>query len=186
MKSKKYMWMITVAIFVLIFSSVTIKTKDSGNKKDSEGVEIGNEAADKENENSKEPVSNVELIQQTDAEFEKWLAATMVVAVSMEHPGFENIQIYTESSTSLENKAESKGVYVLFQENGESVSIHSKAISSERDEKGTKDISSQVLGFATFDQIDASEINRDTMTEIELTELEELINQSLLVSIYSR
>lgn len=186
MKSKKYMWIITLVIFVIIFSCVKMKTKDYGNEKEPEGIEIGNEVAEKEeNESSEEPTPDVELTQQADAEYEKWLAATMIVAVSMEYPGFEDIQIYTESSTTLENKAESNGVYALFTESGTTMAIHSKAIPDERSEKGTKDISSQALGFATFDQIDAGQINRNAMTEIELVELEELIKQSLLVSVYS-
>ena len=183
-RNKTIFVVILFLVLVVAFSPMKGKEENPGSTGNTVGDKVENNG-----ENTPEadvPESSLELIEQVDAEYEKWLAATMVVAVSIEYPGFEDIQIYTESSTSLENKAESKGVYALVQENGKVIAVHSKPIPNERSEEGTKDISSQTLGFATFDPIEASKMNPDAMTKIELTELEELIKQSLLVSIYSR
>ena len=171
-------------ILVVAFPPLKGKEEKPGSTENSEGNKVENNVEN--NIEEKVPESSFELTEQADAEYEKWLAATMVVAVSMEYPGFEDIQIYTESFTSLTNKLESEGVYVLFQENGNSMAVHSKAIVKERNEKGTKDISSQTLGLATFDLIEAGNVQSNTMTKIELEELEELIKQSLLISVYSR
>ena len=127
----------------------------------------------------------VVIVQQADAEYERWLASALVVAVSMEYPDFIPDQIYSASSTSLEEKFRSDGVYIVFSSNGATKAIHSKPISGERSEAGTKDISSETIGFATFDFVDPSNINVDSMHRIALEDLGELIAQSLLISIYT-
>ena len=127
----------------------------------------------------------VVIVQQADAEYERWLASALVVAVSMEYPDFIPDQIYSASSTSLEEKFSSDGVYIVFSSNGATKAIHSKPISGERSEAGTKDISSETIGFATFDFVDPSNINVDSMHRIALEDLGELIAQSLLISIYT-
>lgn len=127
----------------------------------------------------------VVIVQQADAEYERWLASALVVAVSMEYPDFIPDQIYSASSTSLEEKFTSDGVYIVFSSNGVMKAIHSKAISGERSEAGTQDISSETIGFATFDFVDPASINVDSMHRIALEDLGELIAQSLLISIYT-
>lgn len=125
------------------------------------------------------------LVQQAKADYEKWLAAAMVVGVSMEYPEFELDGIYAASATSVADKKNSDGVYILFTSGGESMALYGVALDAERTAAGTKDISTEALGFATFDLVDPASVDTDSMTEIKIEELEELINQSLLVSIYT-
>ena len=132
-----------------------------------------------------ETLPPVIIVQQADAEYERWLASALVVGISMEYPDFIPDGIYSVSATSLEDKYSSDGVYVIFETNGSTMAIHSKPISGERTKADTKDISSETIGFATFDFIDPASINVDSMDRIELEDLGELIAQSLLVSIYT-
>lgn len=136
---------------------------------------------------SQEPAvqPTVVLEQQADAEYEKWLGAAMVVCVSMEHPDFQLTGIYAASSTSLEDKSASEGAYILFTSGGKAMAIHSRPLEAERTAAGTKDISTQTLGFATFDPVDPASVKTDSMEELKVEDLTELINQSLLISIYT-
>ena len=120
-----------------------------------------------------------------DADYEQWLAATMLVCVSMEYPDFQLEGIYTSSETTFEDKYSSDGAYIIFTSGGQKMAIHSVAISSERTAAGTTDISSQTLGYATFDVVNASGVNTSAMTEISAEDLETLIQQSLLISVYT-
>lgn len=120
------------------------------------------------------------------ADTERWLAAAAVVAVSMEYPDFELESIYLASATGLDDRLESKGVYITFKSGGESLCIHSVPIVAERTAAGTRDISSETVGFATFDCVSPSSVGISSMTEAELDDLGELISLSLLVSVYSR
>ena len=178
-KNKKYVW-IVIAVLVAIAAICIIAI--SKKSKEASAIEIESEKTENIEENEvigdgEETERTVELTEQEDAEYEEWLAATVIVAISMEYPEFTDIQVY---------KAENQDVYAFFKVNDELTVIHSEKIDGERSESGTRDISSQTLGFATFDIIDANEVNRDNMTEIEIDELRELISQSMLVSIYSR
>lgn len=124
------------------------------------------------------------IVQRVEAEYEKWLAASMVVCVSMEYPDFQLEGIYTESSTALDDKFASGGVYVVFSSGGTRMAIHSKALAQERTERGTVDISTEIIGFATFDKVDPASVTASSMDQISLDHLSKLIEQSLLVSIY--
>lgn len=127
-----------------------------------------------------------DLPQRAEAEYEEWLAAAMIISVSMEYPDFELNGIYTPSATSLSEKSDSEGVYLEFTSGGETMIVHSAALSGERTESGTSDISTELLGFASFDVLQAGSVNTAEMNQIPLNDLEELINQSLLVSIHTR
>lgn len=126
------------------------------------------------------------VMQQADADYEQWLAAAMVVCVSMEYPDFELEGIYATSVTDLNSKYDSDGVYIIFVSGGERMAIFSKALDAERKEAGTMDISTEVIGYASFDLVDPSTVNTAAMTAIQLDDLTTLIEQSLLVSIYIR
>ncbi|MBQ8830094.1 MAG: hypothetical protein IJ017_00660 [Oscillospiraceae bacterium] len=128
---------------------------------------------------------NIEITERADADYEQWLAATMVVCISMEYPDFELDGIYTASETSFENKFSSDGTYIVFTSGGKTMAVHSVALSGERTASGTRDISSQTLGFATFDVVSPSSVNTSSMTEISVDDLDELIEQSLLISVYT-
>ena len=132
------------------------------------------------------PQPTVNIVQQADAEYEKWLASTMVMCVSMEYPDFELEGIYAASATALENKFDSQGAYIVFTTGGNRICIHSKALEAERTAPGTKDISSETIGYATFDQLDPNSVDFSSFEKINLEDLSELFAQSLLVSIYAR
>ena len=132
------------------------------------------------------PQPTVVIVQQADAEYEKWLAATMVMCVSMEYPDFELEAIYAASATALDNKFDSQGAYIVFTAGGNRICIHSNALEAERTAPGTKDISSETIGYATFDRLDPNSVDFSSFEKIDLEALTELFAQSLLVSIYAR
>lgn len=128
---------------------------------------------------------SVEIQQQKDAEYERWLAAAMVVCVSIEHPDFEFEAVYAASATELEDKLSSDGAYIVFRSGGKRYAIHSVALEQERSEAGTTDISTEVIGFATFDKVDPDRVDFESLDLIQIEELNELIAQSLLISVYN-
>lgn len=131
-----------------------------------------------------EEQSSVVIQQQKDAEYERWLAAAMLVCVSIDYPDFEPEAIYAASGTALTDKFSSDGAYIIFTSGGERLAIHSVALENERTEAGTTDISTEVIGFATFDRVDPEKVDAAALDPIALEELSELISQSLLISIY--
>lgn len=122
---------------------------------------------------------------QAQADYENWLAAAMVVCVSMEYPDFNLEGIYTSSATSLEGKYDSDGVYIVFTSGGNRIAIHSAALEQERGTAGTKDISTETIGFASFDFVSPADLDLHKLKSIPLETLSELISQSLLISIYT-
>ena len=134
-----------------------------------------------------EPVTEptVIIIQRAEAEYEKWLAAAQIVCVSMSYPDFQLEGVYAASATSMEDKFSSDGAYIIFTSGGSRIAIHSKAREGERAEAGTVDISTEAIGYATFDLVDPNSVNVSAMEELELEDLSELISQSLLISIYT-
>lgn len=151
----------------------------------SETEEMENSEPDKKEEQEIVTQPSVVIIQRADAEYEKWLAATLIVCVSMEYPDFELEGVYAASATGLEDKLNSDGSYIVFRSGGERLAIHAKALAGERTKSGTKDISTEVIGFASFDRVDAASIDFSSMEQLVLDDLSELISQSLLVSIYT-
>ena len=130
---------------------------------------------------NEEPQPTVVIVQQADAEYEKWLAATMVMCVSMEYPDFELEAIYAASATALENKLDSQGAYIVFTTGGNRICIHSRALEAERTATGTKDISTEAIGYATVDMVNPDSVDFSVLEEIDLADLSELFTQSLLV-----
>jgi hypothetical protein len=123
--------------------------------------------------------------QQAEADYEKWLSAAMVVGLSMEYPDFVLTGIYTASETALENKKSSEGVYIFFTSGGKTQGLYGVALERERTESGTRDISTNTVGFATFDLVEPESVDVSAMKQIFLEEIGELIAQSVLVSIYT-
>lgn len=139
--------------------------------------ESGDESPDK-SENS------TEIPQMVDAEYETWLASAMVMGISMDYMDFEITGIYAEKATALADKAESAGVYVTFTSEGTEYAVYSRPIEAERDEAGSRDISSTATGFATFDLVDMSEVPADPLVNYSIDELQDTIALSMLVSVY--
>ena len=132
------------------------------------------------------PTPTVVIVERADAEYEKWLSAAMIVCVSMEYPDFQLEGVYAASATALEDKFASDGAYILFSSGGTRMAIHSSALEGERTAPGTMDISTEIIGYATFDQTDPASLNLSSMEQLALEDLSELISQSLLISIYTR
>lgn len=126
----------------------------------------------------------VVIVERKDAEYERWLAAAMLMGVSMEYPDFELTGIYISSETSIEDKMNSDGAYILFTSGGETMAVHSVPQNGERSAAGTRDLSTETLGFATFDSVDPESVDTASMTKLDIEDLSELIAQSLLVSVY--
>ena len=133
-----------------------------------------------------EPVTQppVTIPQMKEASYEQWLSASMVVGLSMSYPDFQLQGIYVAGETALEDKMSSGGAVIRFTSGGKELALRSTPLEAERDTAGTIDLSTQTLGFATFDVVDASAVNTAAMTEVALEDLGELIEQSLLVSLY--
>lgn len=172
---------------------------NSGSDKDNTGKNPGNQNTSGKDNNSagntdKKPEETkpdtpenqppVEIVERTDADYERWLAAAMVMGVSMEYPEFDLQGIYIASETTIEDKMESAGSYIIFTSGGETLAVHSVPLNGERSASGTRDISTETLGFATFDLVDADSVDTASMKEIRIEDMGELIAQSLLVSIY--
>ena len=60
-----------------------------------------------------------------------------------------------------------------------------KALEQERTDPGTVDISTEVIGFASFEQINPDSIDFASLEELNVNDMNELISQSLLISIYT-
>lgn len=156
-------------------------TPSAGNDENQSGSQSGNNSG-----NPSTTPPSLEIVQQADADYEEWLAAAMLIGVSMEYPDFKFDGLYTSSETSIESKANSDGVYIVFESKGKKMALHSSALDGERNTAGTKDLSTQALGFETFDSVDPSSVRTESMTKLDVADLEELINQSLLVSVHAR
>lgn len=162
-------------------------TENSESEPESSSEDTNDETSSQAPEDSSEDKpesSTTELPQQVDAEYERWLASSMVMGISMEYADFEIKGIYAEAATALKDKEDSKGVYVVFTSGGSDYAIYSKPIPEERTEAGTCDLSSMTTGFSTFDLVDASSVPSDAAVQYSIDDLQETIAQSMLVSIY--
>lgn len=122
--------------------------------------------------------------ERSDASYERWLAASAVLALSIRYGDYDIEAIYLTGDHSIEEKMESDGVYILLQIEGTPQCVHAKPLNAERKEAGTVDLSSADMGFSTFDMIDPSSIDTSLFTEVRMEELGDLISQSVLVSVY--
>ena len=123
-------------------------------------------------------------ITKADAPYEKWLAAGMILGASMQYPDFEFEAVYITGEHDLKDRTSSEGAYLQIKTGGETVLLESKPLSEERTEEGTLDLYTGDLGFNTYDAIAADSIDLAALTEISVESLSELINQSILVTIY--
>lgn len=120
-----------------------------------------------------------------DAPYEDWLAAAVITSISMNTPDFELGEIYTATETTLDNKSESQGVYVTYQSAGETKCIQSVPLEAGRsNETGTRDIYTEVIGYATYDEVSADSMDTTVWKSIETADLNTLIEQSERVVLY--
>lgn len=122
--------------------------------------------------------------EKAEASYEKWLAAEMIIAISLQYSEYEFKEIYLASDTELSNYMSSEGVYIILNINEEEIAFQAKPIAYEREILGTIDLYTEDLGFAAFEEIAVENIDTKNLVSVELDELSDLISQSILVSIY--
>ena len=131
------------------------------------------------------PPEKVEIVEQVEADYERWLAATMIFGLSLEYPDFELLDMYAASAVALEEKMDSQGVYIRFLSGGEELAVVSKPLEKERSEAGTRDLSCVTMGFASFDEVPVEGLKTEDMIPLALEDLEEPMSQLVLVSVYN-
>lgn len=178
MKNKKMILFILGLLILVIVLGVCL-LQDEAKNYDKTDAPAVSEALD-ENEQDGDDVT----ISSEEAVYEEWLAASVVTAISMSYPDFELQEILAASETGMDEMEQSEGVYVKFNSGGETIVIYSKPLNEERTEKGTVDLHEEKLGFATFDTVAADTLNGKELAAIDMNALNELIAESLLVSLY--
>lgn len=160
----------------------TVDTEQEGEETESEPVEQNPE---NDGEASEAAVSDAGIGEERmEAPYEDWLSAAVLTAISMEHPAFEPGEFYRAGDTELGNGSASAGVYITFSADGEAKCIHAVPLDGERSAGGTKDVYTDVIGFASFDEVSPSEIPGEFYVE-EIEGINELITQSTSVSLYA-
>ena len=160
--------LLAVLLVALIIAAILLGQK--GNKPDSG--------------ETTQPTSQLE--QRVDGSYEQWLAAGMMVGVSMEYPDFTLMGIYAAGETEIANKASSQGVYILIQTGGEELLLWGHSLDAERKEPGTTDLYTKELGFNTFDPVSRENVDLTALQELKLEDLGKMIEQSMLLTLYSR
>lgn len=184
-KTKKMVRILTIILVVLVCLAVYVaKSQNKDDKQHADQNEkesLVEQGTDQEKLETKEEEvpEKAEIKDKAEATESEWLAAAAVIGISLQYADFEIEEIYV-------SEEENKETYVVFKSGGEQIAIHSKALSEERKEAGTKDIYTEDLGFSTFDEVQASDVKKENMKKIEIEELDDLIAQSLLVSVYER
>ena len=87
--------------------------------------------------------------------YEKYLAALSMYALVLEYPDFQLDTIYAASFVPMENKAQSKGIYMTFESGGMQLVAHLYPIEAERTESGARNVYSPEVGYAAFDIVSA-------------------------------
>lgn len=178
-KKRKLSLILTSIVVVAVIATVIVVV--SGKMPGLSGAEEGQNKLPVEVTDEK---GKAEIIEKQDASYERWLAAGMVTAVSMQYPDFEIQHIYLASENDIGDKMESEGAYVLCMSDGKQICIYSEPLEEERSDKGTIDLYTKDLSFATFEETDVDESALEQYTEVSMDDLSELISQSMLVSLY--
>lgn len=120
-----------------------------------------------------------------DAPYEHWLAAAVITGISIEYPDFELGEIYAVGETNLEEAEKSEGIYVVFTSSGEEKCVYSVPLDEARSEAGAVDITSSVIGFASFEVTSVDSIDVSRYNVIEIEDLNTMIEQSEQVAVYT-
>lgn len=173
-KNKKVFFAIVVLVAAVLVTAAVILGKNGGSlsKKEKNASE------------TEERTGTVEVVKKEEAFYEEWLAAAAVMAVSMQYSDFSVPDVYLTSETELTDKNNSSGVYIHFMSGGEEIWLKVKPLEEERSEIGTRDLYTKELGFSTFDEVEGSGLDTEQWKSVTLEELERLIVQSLLVTVY--
>ena len=179
-KRKKRMWILLAAVLIIIIAIIVFAILKFSGENDTGSDSSVNGTIEDETEESHQ----MEIVEKSDASYERWLAAGIVTAVSMQYPDFEIEGIYLTGETDSADRMQSGGAYVIFTADGTETAVQSMPLEAERTDAGTTDLYTRDLGFATFDVVDPAQIDTGSCVEVRMDELEELISQSLLVSLY--
>lgn len=182
-KQRKKIIALAVGILLCLIIACVIIILYKGNEKAESDFAEENDSQTREVE-IVDDRGNAEIIAKADASYEKWIAAAMVTAISMEYEDFTIDKIYVTGENDVNSKESSQGVFVVFSRENQQFAITSKPLEAERTEPGTVDLYTKDLGFATYDEIDVSTIDTEICQNITMDEISELISQSLLVSLY--
>ena len=158
--------------------------QNNGDRDSAVNAETG--TPDGSNVSVENPVQNTDPIPTVGDEdpYENWLVSAMIVSVSMQYSDFEFHEIYTASQTPVSAHEGSAGAYLVFTADGEKMALKCVPISGERTEKGTWDLYTPTLGFATYERINVSDVPTSGLTAHKLEDLTHLISASSLVTIY--
>ncbi len=146
----------------------------------------GSEPQEEESEQVVEQPGSMQLVEREDASYEEWLAAGMVLGISMQYTDFTVDGIYLTGETALADGQSSQGAYVLFTAEGEARAIVSTPLEAERTDAGTRDLYTRDLGFATFDEIDPASVDTASCRQVTMEDLETVISQTILPTVYER
>ncbi len=114
------------------------------------------------------------------ASYERWLAAHEYLLVYLLYQPSGEPEIYLTGETELANKSQSGGVYIRLTLEDGVVLLESKPLAAERTEKGTRDVSAPMIGYATFDEVDPQSVDLSGMEKLEFSQLKELTDAALL------
>ena len=142
-------------------------------------------ADNSDNQEDSAPEADYVEYDRVDAPYEHWLAAAVITGISMENPDFELGEIYAAEETSLEEAQNSEGIYVVFTSDGEENCVYSSPLEEARTEAGTTDITSAVIGFASFEKVTVDSIDTSKYHVIEIEDLNTIIEQSERVTVYT-
>lgn len=185
-KRKAVLLIPAAALAVLVLLLVFRPRAAHLNEEEAQGVE---QAAEKSGDGIRETVQefepHLEEYERLDAFYEEWLAAAVITGISMNEPDFVLEEVYTASETAPDHPLESQGVYVMYQAGEEERCVYAVPLETGRtDQPGTRDIYSEVIGFAGFEEIDPAVVDTTALGTLELEELNTLIQQSERVTIY--
>lgn len=161
-----------IIIGVIIFLCILFGGNLLGKEKKNEEIEV------ESGQNS------MEVIKKEEASYERWLAAAMLIGISLRDVDFEIEEIFTSTETTLNDRMNSEGVYIKYLSVGEKKCIYSRPLETENKEPGQLNLFTQDLGFSSFEYIDGESINSENYTQIDMDSLNKLIEQSVQVSIY--
>lgn len=195
-KSKKVKIIAAVCIVLILAVIIALVVTQKDSKKTSGGENVTTEESGSEKKTSEESDEEIieseesaeteqVLIERVEASYEEWLASAALIGMTMQYPDFEQEEIYLASETELDDHSKSKGVYIIFEIEGEKRALSVQPLNEERSEAGTNDLYTSDLGYATFDEIKAKDVKTKEMTKVEVDDLTEEIEQSILVTIYS-
>lgn len=184
-KKQRSIWksLLIALLAVLCLTIIAAVVWKIGSTVDNPGSEESAQT-DQETSDTETGAPDLVLTNRAEASYEEWLAAGMVVSVSMLYPEFDLKGIYLTGETELADKQTSNGAYVVFEVEGTQRAVYSFPLKAERTESGTTDLYTKDLGFSAFEQVDLERIDVATCRRVTMEDLDELIQQSILVSLY--